>query len=30
MHLKEFKQKSPSELVTIAEELGVVGASTMR
>ena len=30
MHLKELKQKSPAELVTMAEELGVEGASTMR
>jgi transcription termination factor Rho len=30
MHLKDLKQKSPAELVTMAEELGVEGASTMR
>ena len=30
MHLKELKQKAPAELVQMAEELGVEGASTMR
>ncbi|WP_373487323.1 transcription termination factor Rho [Blastomonas sp.] len=30
MHLKELKQKTPAELVTMAEELGVEGASTLR
>jgi transcription termination factor Rho len=30
MHLKELKQKTPAELVAMAEELGVEGASTMR
>lgn len=30
MHLKDLKKKSPSELVTMAEELGVENASTMR
>ncbi|MEC9068279.1 transcription termination factor Rho [Pelagerythrobacter marinus] len=30
MHLKELKQKAPAELVEMAEELGVEGASTMR
>jgi transcription termination factor Rho len=30
MHLKDLKQKSPAELVTMAEEAGVEGASTMR
>jgi transcription termination factor Rho len=30
MHLKELKQKSPADLVSLAEELGVEGASTMR
>ena len=30
MHLKDLKQKSPADLVTMAEELGVEGASTMR
>ena len=30
MHLKDLKQKSPAELVTMAEEFGVEGASTMR
>ncbi|MBS7669834.1 transcription termination factor Rho [Croceicoccus gelatinilyticus] len=30
MHLKELKQKTPAELVEMAEELGVEGASTMR
>jgi transcription termination factor Rho len=30
MHLKDLKQKTPAELVTMAEELGVEGASTMR
>ena len=30
MHLKELKQKTPAELVSMAEELGVEGASTMR
>ncbi|QIK96965.1 transcription termination factor Rho [Sphingomonas sp. HDW15A] len=30
MHLKDLKLKSPSDLVAMAEELGVEGASTMR
>ena len=30
MHLKELKQKTPAELVSMAEELEVEGASTMR
>ncbi|MEW9854742.1 transcription termination factor Rho [Novosphingobium sp. M1R2S20] len=30
MHLKELKQKTPAQLVEMAEELGVEGASTMR
>ena len=30
MHLKELKKKAPAELVEMAEELGVEGASTMR
>ncbi len=30
MHLKELKRKTPAELVEMAEELGVEGASTMR
>lgn len=30
MHLKELKQKAPAELVSMAEELGVEGASTLR
>jgi transcription termination factor Rho len=30
MHLKDLKQKSPADLVAMAEELGVEGASTMR
>jgi transcription termination factor Rho len=30
MHLKELKAKTPAELVEMAEELGVEGASTMR
>ncbi|GAA0265812.1 transcription termination factor Rho [Alteraurantiacibacter aestuarii] len=30
MHLKELKQRTPAELVSMAEELGVEGASTMR
>jgi len=30
MHLKKLKQKTPAELVEMAEELGVEGASTMR
>ena len=30
MHLKELKAKAPAELVSMAEELGVEGASTMR
>ena len=28
MHLKELKKKTPAELVEMAEELGVEGAST--
>ena len=30
MHLKDLKQKTPAELVTMAEELGIEGASTLR
>jgi len=30
MHLKDLKQKKPAELVTMAEEYGVEGASTLR
>ena len=30
MHLKELKRKSPADLVSMAEELGVEGASTLR
>ena len=30
MHLKELKRRAPAELVSMAEELGVEGASTMR
>ena len=30
MHLKDLKQKTPAELVTMAEDLGVEGASTLR
>ena len=30
MHLKDLKQKSPADLVAMAEEVGVEGASTMR
>jgi transcription termination factor Rho len=30
MHLKELKAKTPAELVEMAEEMGVEGASTMR
>ena len=30
MHLKDLKQKAPADLVQMAEELGVEGASTMR
>ncbi|CAN0527028.1 unnamed protein product, partial [Laminaria digitata] len=30
MHLKELKKKSPADLVSMAEELGVEGASTLR
>jgi len=30
MHLKELKEKAPAELVSMAEELGVESASTMR
>jgi len=30
MHLKELKQKTPAELVSMAEELDIEGASTMR
>jgi len=30
MHLKELKKRTPAELVEMAEELGVEGASTMR
>ncbi|MEO7365491.1 MAG: transcription termination factor Rho [Sphingomicrobium sp.] len=30
MHLKDLKLKTPAELVTMAEELGIEGASTLR
>ncbi|MEO7564273.1 MAG: transcription termination factor Rho [Sphingomicrobium sp.] len=30
MHLKDLKQKPPAELVAMAEELGIEGASTLR
>src|SRR5438270_9584474 len=30
MHLKELKKKAPADLVAMAEEMGVEGASTMR
>ena len=30
MHLKDLKAKTPADLVAMAEELGVEGASTMR
>ncbi|GMM91841.1 transcription termination factor Rho [Qipengyuania sp. MTN3-11] len=30
MHLKDLKEKAPADLVSMAEELGVEGASTMR
>ncbi|WP_174292112.1 transcription termination factor Rho [Sphingomonas bacterium] len=30
MHLKELKKKTPAELVSMAEEIGVEGASTLR
>jgi len=30
MHLKELKERTPAELVSMAEEMGVEGASTMR
>ena len=30
MHLKELKEKSPAGLVSMAEELGVESASTLR
>src|SRR6476469_7280143 len=30
MHLKELKQTPPAELVAMAEELGIEGASTLR
>jgi len=30
MHLKELKERTPAELVSMAEEFGVEGASTMR
>ena len=30
MHLNDLKQKTPAELVAMAEELGVEGASTLR
>ena len=30
MHLKDLKEKPPADLVAMAEELGVEGASTMR
>ena len=29
MHLKDLKEKTPADLVAMAEELGVEGASTM-
>ena len=30
MHLKDLKKLPPAELVSLAEELGVEGASTLR
>src|SRR5687767_15297021 len=30
MHLRDLKQKTPAELVALAEDLGVEGASTLR
>ena len=30
MHLKDLKQKTPAELVAMAEDLGIEGASTLR
>ena len=30
MHLKELKKKTPADLVAMAEEMGVEGASTLR
>ena len=30
MHLKDLKKNKPAELVSMAEELGVEGASTLR
>ncbi|MDE0877999.1 MAG: Rho termination factor N-terminal domain-containing protein, partial [Sphingomonas bacterium] len=30
MHLKDLKKKTPADLVQLAEELGVEGASTLR
>ena len=30
MHLKDLKAKTPADLMAMAEELGVEGASTMR
>ena len=30
MHLRDLKKKTPAELVSMAEELGVEGASTLR
>ena len=30
MHLKDLKKKSPAELLSLAEEMGVENASTMR
>ena len=30
MHLKDLKKKTPAELVAMAEEMGIEGASTMR
>ena len=30
MHLKELKKKTPAELVSMSEDMGVEGASTMR
>ncbi|MEO5775051.1 MAG: transcription termination factor Rho [Sphingomicrobium sp.] len=30
MHLKDLKQKTPAELVAMAEEMGIEGASTLR
>ncbi|MCY7398841.1 MAG: Rho termination factor N-terminal domain-containing protein, partial [Sphingomonas bacterium] len=30
MHLKDLKKNTPAELVAMAEEMGVEGASTLR